>query len=123
MVSSNKKPGFDDTADLRHAFQRSLISTIEQFITGLSPKKSFWCDDAPYLGTYADQKKKIAELGIPKFGDLGPDGFIYAGVSDDPQGPGYRQPLWVAPRDSGVMTHYEATVLAETLPAQRLPTL
>ena len=62
-----------------------------------------------------------------KIGDTAKDGWIYAGISDDPKSPGYNKPLWVAPEDSGVMTHYDAKRTAVELSKGnmkvRLPTL
>ncbi len=41
-------------------------------------------------------------------------GWIFAGISDDLESPGYDEPLFAAPEDFGVMTHYEAEcVVAE----------
>ncbi len=35
-------------------------------------------------------------------------GWIYAGLSKDVESPGYNEPLWVAPKDLGIMTCCEA---------------
>lgn len=62
-----------------------------------------------------------------KIGDIAKDGWIYAGISDDPKSPGYKKPLWVAAEDDGVMTHYDAKRTAFELSKGnnkvRLPTL
>ena len=61
-----------------------------------------------------------------KIGYIANDGWIYAGLSEDSNSPGYNEPLWVAPVDSGVMDHYEAEELVERLHKEgkpdRLPT-
>ena len=56
-----------------------------------------------------------------KIGDVAKDGWIYAGLSENPNSPGCDKPLWVAPMDSGVMDHYEAEEFVERLHKEGKP--
>ena len=59
---------------------------------------------------------------VLEIGDIAEeDGYIYAGTVTDPDNPGCDRSLWVAPEDTGVMTHYKAEKTAADLKA-RLPT-
>ncbi|MFH1158645.1 MAG: hypothetical protein V1721_07180 [Pseudomonadota bacterium] len=59
--------------------------------------------NAPKTETALAAGRKALEIG-----DMAKDGCIYAGISEDPASPRYEEPLWVAPRDAGIMTWNQA---------------
>ena len=56
----------------------------------------------------ASQNEEVGEVFLKeafKIGDTAEDGWIFAGISKDPKSPGYKNPLWVAPEDTAIVTH------------------